>query len=98
MKTLAGLGAAALICFIAGCSSQPPVNSTRPSAASNALPSTPLQEPFGGVLARWNYYRASAGVPPIAADPALNEAALHHAKYLVNNHIEAGDAVIQDGR
>ena len=49
------------------------------------------------MLARWNYYRASAGVPPIVADPELNLAAEHHAKYLVENHIEAGDGTVKDG-
>jgi hypothetical protein len=62
------------------------------------MQSAPLEEPFRSILVRWNYYRAAVDVPPIVAEPALNEAALHHAKYLVNNHIEAGDAVFRDGR
>jgi hypothetical protein len=57
-----------------------------------------LEEPFPGILTRWNYYRTAAGVPPIADEPDLNNAALHHAKYLVRNHLEWGDAVIRDGR
>ena len=100
MKILIAVsGAAGLVCLVAGCSSQTPA--ATPSASSvtsseSSLP--PLQEPFSSVLARWNYYRASAGVPPIVADPELNLAALHHAKYLVENHIDAGDGRIEDGR
>jgi cysteine-rich secretory family protein len=89
-------GATVLLCVVIGCSSQTP--HATPSITSSAPQPAPLQEPFQSVLVRWNYYRAAAGVPPIVADPALNEAALHHAKYLVNNHIDAGDAVISQGR
>jgi hypothetical protein len=95
-RILPALGAAALLCFLAGCAPQTPPETS--AAASSAMPSAPLEEPFRSVLVRWNYYRASAGVPPIVAEPALNDAALHHAKYLVNNHIEDGDAVFRDGR
>jgi Cysteine-rich secretory protein family len=100
MKLLIGLsGAAVLLCLLAGCSSQSPgATTSKSSVASNAPPPAPLEEPFRSILTRWNFYRASVGVAPIVADPELNEAALHHAKYLVNNHIDAGDAVIKDGR
>jgi hypothetical protein len=100
MKILVAVsGAAALVCLVAGCSSQTPAATPSTSSeTSSESPSAPLQEPFSSVLARWNYYRASAGVPPIVADPKLNEAALHHAKYLVENHVEAGDGTIKDGR
>jgi hypothetical protein len=85
--------------LVTGCSLQAPSSAPpAPSPNSSIAASSPLQEPFPSALVRWNYYRASAGVPPIAADPMLNEAALHHAKYLVNNHIDAGDAVIKNGR
>jgi len=97
VKILVGLGVATLVCLVTGCSSQTPASSPSTSTAYSVSPSAPLQEPFGSVLARWNYYRVNAGVPPIVADPALNEAALHHAKYLVNNHIEAGDGTVENG-
>ncbi len=97
-KTTLGASVSAF-CLIAGCSSLPSAASrSTASAASSATSSTPLQEPFPGILARWNYYRASAGVPPVVVDPALSDAAAHHAKYLVENHIKSADAVIKDGR
>lgn len=92
------LGAATLIC-LAGCAPffpAPAPARTRTDAAVTQAP--PLQEPFPSVLARWNFYRQAAGVPPIEAEPQLNQAALHHAKYLVNNHIDAGDGTIINGR
>src|SRR5579872_4184058 len=95
---LAVSGAATLGCLMAGCSSQRAATPSTASVTTSAPNSAPLQEPFGSVLVRWNYYRASVGVPPIVADPELNVAAEHHAKYLVENHIEAGDGRIQDGR
>ncbi len=98
-RIFSALGAAALLSFLAGCASQtPPETSAGASVASSAMPSAPLEEPFRSVLARWNFYREAVGVPQIVAEPELNEAALHHAKYLVNNHIESGDAVYRDGR
>ena len=97
MKTLIGVSAAiAVLCWVAGCSSQTPA--ATPSTSPVTAGAAPLPEPFPSVLARWNYYRASVGVPPIVVDSLLNEAAVHHAKYLVNNHIEAGDGVIRNGR
>src|ERR1022692_647150 len=89
--------AVALVCFVGGCSSQ---TAATPSSSSetSSTPTAPLQEPFSSVLARWNYYRASAGVPPIVAEPELNLAAQHHAKYLVENHVDAGDGTVKDGR
>jgi len=100
MKNLVRLsGAVALLCLLTGCSSQSPTaNPSTSPVAAIAAPSAPLPEPYPSVLARWNYYRASVGVAPIVADPELNEAALHHAKYLVNNHIAAGDGTITNGR
>jgi hypothetical protein len=98
-KVLIGVSATILVCLVAGCSSQTPVATPSTTSATSGVPqSAPLEEPFRSILARWNYYRTSAGVPPIVADPALNEAALHHAKYLVNNHLDAGDAFVRDGR
>ena len=80
--SLAAAGALTLLGFVAGCSSQEPARTpSTSSVTSSATPSAPLQEPFGSVLVRWNYYRVSAGVPPIVADPELNLAAEHHAKY-----------------
>jgi hypothetical protein len=99
MKIPLVMCAFALLGVLAGCSSQAPLATPSTSLSSASVaPSAPLQEPFQSTLVRWNYYRASAGVPPIVADQMLNEAALHHAKYLVNNHIDAGDAVIKNGR
>jgi len=100
MKILIGVsGAAAILCLIAGCSLETPAPTPPTSSVtSSGVQTVPVQEPFPSILARWNYYRASVGVPPIVADPALNEAALHHAKYLVNNHIDAGDGVVSNGR
>jgi hypothetical protein len=99
VKNLVAVGAVAFLWMVAGCASQTPAAtpSTSPLSSSVQQPAQ-LQEPFASVLARWNYYRASAGVPPIVAEPELNEAALHHAKYLVNNHIDAGDGVVKGGR
>ena len=91
-------GVAALVCLLAGCSSLTSVATPSSTVASSVVQSASLQEPFGSILSRWNYYRQSAGVRPIVADPALNQAALHHARYLVNNHIDAGDGTIVDGR
>ncbi len=97
---VASSAAALLVCALSGCASiAPSAAQSAPSAAApSAPPSAPLEEPFRSILARWNYYRASVGLPAIVADPALNQAALHHAKYLVNNHIDAADAVIKNGR
>src|SRR5579871_3102049 len=99
-KTLVGVsGVAAILFLMAACSSQmlTATPSTSPETAGVA-PSAPLPEPYPAVLARWNYYRASVGIPPIVVEPELNQAALHHAKYLVNNHIAAGDGTISNGR
>src|SRR5579871_704851 len=98
MKTVAGIFAfATLAALFAGCSSQP-VPPPASGSSSAAVKSAPLEEPFPSILTRWNYYRAAAGVLPIVDEPDLNAAALHHAKYLVRNHIEWGDAIIRDGR
>ncbi len=56
-----------------------------------------MKQPFSGALSRWNYYRESAGLRPVAADPKLSEAARSHSKYLVKNHIEGADAFIENG-
>jgi hypothetical protein len=85
------------LCTIVGCASMQQSAGTRPPP-SEASKTTPLEEPFRSTLARWNYYRASVSVPVLEVDPALNDAALHHAKYLVNNHIDAGDGIIRQGR
>jgi hypothetical protein len=99
LKILIGVtGVLALVCFFAGCSSLAPATTSTSLPNPSHPESAPLEEPFRSILARWNYYRASVGVPPIVADAKLNEAALHHAKYLVNNHIDAADAVIKNGR
>lgn len=89
----------ALLCLIAACSSQAP-SAASSGASAGVVPghSPALEEPFRSILYRWNFYRTAAGVPPIADESDLNDAALHHAKYLVRNHIEWGDAVIRDGR
>ena len=87
--------ATALAIVVAGCASQPPATS---ATSASAAPAAPLNEPFSSALARWNYYRTGAGVPPIVDDPELNLAAQHHAKYLVENHILAADAIIENGR
>ena len=100
MKGLFCLGSIALLfCLLGGCSSQTSASNSSTTAISpGRAQSAPLQEPFASILSRWNYYRAAAGVPRIAADPALNQAALHHAKYLVMNHLGAGDGVVSDDR
>lgn len=56
------------------------------------------QQPFKGLLARWNWYRESAGVPPITADPDLSEGAALHSKYLIENHVPGADAFIVDAK
>ena len=40
-------------------------------------------------LARLNHYRALAGLPPVAEDPALSEGDALHARYLVKTYAEA---------
>jgi hypothetical protein len=97
MNQVVRFGATVLACLLVACSAQMPASGPA-SAPTAETQSAPLSEPFRSSLARWNYYRSSVGVPAIDADPALNEAALHHAKYLVKNHISAGDAVLSQGR
>jgi hypothetical protein len=97
MNLVVGFGAPVMACLMIACAAQMPASGP-PSTSTAATQSTALQEPFRSSLARWNYYRASVGVPAIDADPALNDAALHHAKYLVKNHIAAGDAELDHGR
>jgi hypothetical protein len=98
MRILFGASCSVLLgCLLAGCVAQTtPGTASAPS--SNVAQSAPLEEPFRSVLTRWNYYRAAAGVPPIVADPELNVAAQHHAKYLVENHIDAADSIVADGK
>jgi hypothetical protein len=96
MKIVAVLTGVATLLVLAGCSSQTPATTASSTAASSA--SAPLAEPFRSALDRWNYYREAAGLAPVPDDPELNLAAQHHAKYLVENHINAADAVIENGR
>jgi hypothetical protein len=98
MRIFAVASAMALISLVAGCSTPSSLQTAPSVAASSATPSEPLQQPFPSVLARWNYYREAAGVPPITAEPALNEAAEHHAKYLMKNHLDADDGFVTEGR
>jgi hypothetical protein len=49
-------------------------------------------------LARVNYYRAMAKLPPIVDDGAISAGALNHARYLVENGIAGGDIVLDNGR
>ena len=83
-----------LLCLLAAaCSSQAPP--TAPPASPT--PAVQLEEPLRGALSRWNYYRESAGVPPITTDAALSEAARMHSKYLVKNHIQGPNAFVERG-
>lgn len=85
---------AALVSAFIGCSSQtPPSAAVRPASVAAAS-----QEPFKGLLARWNWYRESVGLPPITADPGLSEGAAQHSKYLIQNHVAGADAFIENGR
>jgi len=99
MRTVATLVAGSvLVCLAAGCSSRNSSAAPASSSGTSAPSSAPLAEPFSSALVRWNYYREAAGVAPIAADPELNLAAQHHAKYLVENHIAVADAILENGR
>jgi hypothetical protein len=48
-----------------------------------ATPGVPLAEPGSAWLDRVNFYRATAGLPPVVEDAALSDAALQHARYMV---------------
>lgn len=86
--------AAALSTVAAACSSQKPVAAPPPPAAA---PVVALEEPFRGALSRWNYYRQAAGLPPVPADPALDQAAQAHSKYIVKNQLRGADVLIEHG-
>ena len=90
-------GAAALLCFVAGCASQTPTRLLRPCIRrpQARLRRRRFRNHFAACWRDGTTIARAVGVPPIVADPELNDAALHHAKYLVNNHIDAGDAVYQ---
>ncbi|MGO9450295.1 MAG: CAP domain-containing protein [Candidatus Binataceae bacterium] len=78
------LGASLLA--IAACSSVG-APAAGPEVAQTAVtPSAPEPE----WLARLNYYRHANGLAPVTADPALSEADLNHARYLVKNRIGFG--------
>ncbi len=47
-------------------------------------------------IARANYYRAMAKLPPLIEDSIMNAGALNHARYLVKHGIVDGDIVLKD--
>lgn len=91
------LAAVCLLCAIAfGCSS---ASHNAPAPTSAASTSAGQNNPtLTTLLARANYYRAAAGLPPIEASPSLSQACQKHSAYLVNNHIGASSATISDGK
>jgi hypothetical protein len=47
-------------------------------------------------IARANYYRAMAKLPPLVEDSMMSAGALNHARYLVKHGIVDGDIVLKD--
>lgn len=94
--------AAIFLLTITGCAAKKSASQGQAPSAANATAANtpaqpPLAEPFASALTRWNYYRTSAGVPALVVKPELSEAATHHSRYLVKNHIPGGTAVLQQG-
>ena len=50
-----------------------------------ALAATPLADDRLSWLDRVNFYRATAGLPPVAEDPTLSGAVAEHARYMVRH-------------
>src|SRR5687767_4297496 len=50
-----------------------------------ALAATPLADDRLSWLDRVNFYRASAGLPPVEEDPGLSGAVAEHARYMVRH-------------
>ena len=101
-RTTCTVIAAAIFLFTtAGCAAKASAPQQAPAATASSAASTlaqpPLAEPFASALVRWNYYRTAAGVPALVVKPELNQAAAHHSRYLVKNHITGGNAVLQQG-
>jgi hypothetical protein len=98
------IAAAIIMLTLAGCAAKasapqtPSAANASPANANQNAPAQPaLAEPFASALSRWNYYRTSAGVPALVVKPELSEAAVHHSRYLVKNHVQGGTAVLQQG-
>ncbi|HXW84631.1 MAG TPA: CAP domain-containing protein [Candidatus Binataceae bacterium] len=76
-----------------GCAPTAPSSNPPPAAlAVNAAPSeTPSRSSDAGQpewLARFNTYRAAAGLHPVKDDTARSTADMHHARYLVKNRAQ----------
>jgi hypothetical protein len=61
--------------------------SAQPIVASAAEPSPPYILPTAHWLSVVNYYRAMAGLPKVAEDPALSPGAYNHSCYMLYNGI-----------
>jgi len=61
-------------------------------------PRADVQAAQDAAIERINHYRASLKVPSARLDPALSAAAQAHARYLVENHIDATDAELDNGK
>jgi len=70
------------------------------SGSSNAAEQTQaaLQQPAAqAAIERINHYRAMLKLPPARLDPDLSAAAESHARYLLENHVDAIDGELADG-
>lgn len=81
----AGLCAAPtlLLLFVSACSSGSGKLVALPSPVKSSQPAA-VQSP-GGWLAYLNFYRATAGLPPVAENTAWSDGARKHAMYIVKN-------------
>jgi hypothetical protein len=68
--------------------------------AAESAPTSPGVPPnfVASGIARANYYRAMAKLPPLTEDPKMSAGAYNHARYLVKHGTADGDVVLSDGR
>ena len=72
----------------------PTATSTATATPTSTVTPVPTNRPDGPpaaqALARANYYRTLAGIPPLRSVAAIEQAALNHAQYYVANHKSPG--------
>jgi hypothetical protein len=94
-----GAVAATALLILSGCSSSKPHASAPAEPRALAPPAaSPPNPEFQPALARWNYYRQTAGLLPVQYDEELAKGAAAHSRYLVENQVPGADAFIYDGR
>ncbi len=64
---------------------------------AGASPNVPSNFAESGI-ARANYYRAMAKIPPLTEDARMSAGAFNHARYLVKHGIADGDIVLSKGQ